>query len=104
MIIADSNITRLVIFINLSLACIAAFVIFAVQDMDFADVFFEVFSAIGTVGMTTGITRDLTTVSKLVIILLMYCGRLGSLSFALTFAQKKIVAPVQQPVEKIVVG
>ena len=93
-----------VIIINLSLACIAAFVIFAVQDMDFADVFFEVFSAIGTVGMTTGITRDLTTVSKLVIILLMYCGRLGSLSFALTFAQKKIVAPVQQPVEKIVVG
>lgn len=93
-----------VIMINLSLACVAAFVIFSIQPFRFEDVLFEVFSAIGTVGMTTGITRDLNAVSRIVIILLMYCGRLGSLSFALTFAQRKIIPPVQQPAEKIVVG
>lgn len=93
-----------VITINLTLACLAAFIIFAIQPFQFEDVLFEVFSAIGTVGMTTGITRDLNVISKIIIILLMYCGRLGSLSFALTFAQRKIIAPVQQPTEKIVVG
>lgn len=93
-----------VLFINLSLAFTAAFIILFVQPLDFSDVLFEVFSAIGTVGMSTGVTRDLQPLSRVVIILLMYCGRLGSLSFALTFAQRKIIAPVQQPVEKIVVG
>ena len=39
-----------------------------------------------------------------VIILLMYCGRLGSLTFTLVFARSKPEPPVKQPVEKIVVG
>ncbi len=93
-----------VLFINLSLAFLAAFVILSAQPLGFMEVLFEVFSAIGTVGMSTGITRELLPISKVVIIVLMYCGRLGSLSFALTFAQSKIIAPVQQPVEKIIVG
>lgn len=93
-----------VILINLSLALLVATLIFAMQTFPFEDVLFEVFSAVGTVGMSTGITRDLNSVSKLAIILLMYCGRLGSLSFALTFSQRKIIPPVQQPVERIVVG
>ncbi len=93
-----------VLFINLSLAFGAAFVILFVQPLGFSEVLFEVLSAIGTVGMSTGITRDLLPVSRVVIILLMYCGRLGSLSFALTFAQSKVIAPVQQPVERIIVG
>lgn len=68
------------------------------------DVMFEVFSAIGTVGMSTGLTRDLSTASRIVIILLMYCGRIGSMSFALSFTERKKVAPVQFPVEKIMIG
>ncbi len=65
---------------------------------------FEVLSAIGTVGMTVGITRDLNIISRVIIMVLMYCGRLGSLSFALIFAQKKTSASVRQPQEKIIVG
>ena len=68
------------------------------------DAMFEAFSAIGTVGITVGITRDLGLVSRLLIIFLMYCGRVGSLSFALSFSQRKRPAPVRQPVEKIAVG
>lgn len=93
-----------VFIINLFLAVTACLIILGVQDFSMEDVVFEVFSAIGTVGMSTGITRELNTVSKGVIILLMYCGRVGSLTFALTFAERKIAAPVQQPAEKIVVG
>lgn len=93
-----------IMMINLSLVLISAMVIFMNQDMAFENVLFEVFSAIGTVGMSTGITRDLTTVSRVVIILLMYCGRLGSLSFAVAFARRNKVASVKSPKEKVVVG
>jgi trk system potassium uptake protein TrkH len=94
-----------VVIINMSLGMIAAVIIMILQPMlSFEDVMFEVFSAIGTAGMTTGITRDLCVAAKLIIIFLMYCGRLGSLSFALVFAQKKQQADVRQPQEKIIVG
>ena len=91
-----------VVIINLSLAIVAGVIIMISQPLlQFEDVLFEVFSAIGTVGMTTGITRDLNILSRLIIIVLMYCGRLGSLSFALVFAQKNKSNSVRQPQEKI---
>ncbi len=93
-----------VFIINLSLGIIATLILVASQPLSLTDAVFEVFSAIGTVGMTTGITRSLTVLSKLVIILLMFTGRLGSLSFALVFAEKKVMAPIQYPHEKIIVG
>lgn len=93
-----------VVVINLVLALTAAFIIMAMQSFKFEDVMFEVMSAIGTTGMTTGITRDLNIVSRLIIIFLMYCGRLGSLSFAVVFAQNKNVDKVRLPQEKIIVG
>ena len=54
--------------------------------------------------MTTGITRSLDTVSRVVIIVLMYCGRIGSLSFALSFSENKRIVPLQQPEEEINIG
>ena len=65
-----------IVTIDLSLAVAAALIIMAVQPLKLTDTLFEVFSAIGTVGMTTGVTRELVPVSRIVIILLMYCGRL----------------------------
>ncbi|MDO4331897.1 MAG: TrkH family potassium uptake protein [Eubacteriales bacterium] len=86
------------------LILIVSMIILAIQPFSFTDVFMETFSAMGTVGLSTGITRQLLPVSKALLILLMYFGRLGSLTFALVFAQRRVVPPVQQPVEKIVVG
>jgi trk system potassium uptake protein TrkH len=34
----------------------------------------------------------------------MYCGRIGSMSFALSFLERKKVVPVQYPVEKVMIG
>lgn len=93
-----------ILTINLLLAIAASLAIMAIQPLGFSDILFETFSAIGTVGMTTGITRALHPVSRLIIILLMYCGRIGSLSFALAFIQNKPRAHVQQPVEPITIG
>ncbi len=93
-----------IFMINLTLAVGAAIFIMATQRMPIMDVMFETFSAIGTAGMTTGITRDLTPLSRLLVAFLMYCGRVGSLSFALSFTQNRKIARLQQPVGRITIG
>lgn len=94
-----------VVVISALMAVTASIIICFLQPrLPVEDVLFEVFSAIGTVGMTTGITRELCTASRIIIILLMYCGRIGSMSFALSFTERRKVAPVQLPVEKIMIG
>lgn len=89
---------------NLFLSIGAVILITAIQPIPMSDVLLEVFSAIGTVGMSTGITRDLNAISKIIIIFLMYCGRIGSLSFALSLRGNKKTTPVVQPVEQITIG
>ena len=54
--------------------------------------------------MTAGITTQLGTASRFIIILLMYLGRVGSLSFAMSFTDKKKITHVMQPAEKINIG
>lgn len=68
------------------------------------DVLLEVFSAMDTVGMSTGITRELTNLSRVIIVLLMYAGRLGSLTFAILLTNRSSRANVQYPAEKLIVG
>lgn len=95
----------IVLIISLVMAMGAALCIAFLQpSLSMEDVMFEVFSAIGTVGMSTGITRDLSTGSRIIIILLMYCGRIGSMSFALSFMERKKVPPVQNLEEKVMIG
>lgn len=66
--------------------------------------FFEVASALGTVGLSTGITPSLTTAGRFVIILVMLTGRLGPLTLlaAITFNLKS--ARYSYPEEAVVVG
>ena len=93
-----------VLFTNLLLALTGAVVICLVQTLPLTDVLFETFSAIGTAGMTTGITRSLLPVSQAVIIFLMYCGRVGSISFAVALLEKRALPPVTLPREEITIG
>lgn len=89
---------------NLFLAVSAAIIICSLQNFNGIDTLLEVFSAIGTVGMTAGLTTQLNTISRVLIVLLMYLGRVGSLSFAMSFTDKKKIAHVMQPAEKINIG
>lgn len=93
-----------VITLTLTLAITASFVICAVDKLPMSDVLLETFSAVNTVGMSTGITRQTGVCSRLVLILLMYCGRIGSLSFALAFTDKRQKSSVRQPMERINIG
>lgn len=90
---------------NLFLSIIAVTYIMARQPVfAFSEALFEVLSAIGTVGMSTGITRGVCQSSRLVLIFLMFCGRIGSLTFALSLRGHKHDAPVKLPVEQITIG
>jgi len=65
---------------------------------------FEVVSALGTVGLTTGITPTLTAGGKLVVIVLMFIGRLGPLTIAVAIARQRPAAPVRLAEEPIMIG
>lgn len=94
----------MIVSTNLMLALFGALVLCGTQSLPLADVLIEVFSAIGTVGMSTGITRELSTLSALVIALLMYCGRVGSVSFAMALLERRSDPPVTYPEEQVTVG
>ncbi len=89
---------------NLILCVTAVLIIVTATSLDVTDVIFEVASAMGTVGMSAGITRDLDTVSKLVLIFLMFCGRVGSMTFALSLKGHKVEPPVKLPEEQVMIG
>jgi trk system potassium uptake protein TrkH len=69
-----------------------------------SEIMFEAASALGTVGLTTGITKSLTSAGKLIIIAVMLIGRLGPLTLlaALTFNLKPV--RYNYPDEAIIVG
>ncbi|MGN0641841.1 MAG: TrkH family potassium uptake protein [Huintestinicola sp.] len=94
-----------VVTVNISLIIFAVIAISANQpEFALTDVVFEAFSAIDTVGMTTGITRALSPFSRCVIMFLMYCGRVGSVSFALIFTRNKRYTGVHNPTESVSIG
>lgn len=74
------------------------------NGFSFSDIIFESGSALGTVGLSTGITSSLTTYGKLIIIIAMLIGRLGPLTLlaALTFNIKP--ARYNYPEESLIVG
>ena len=69
---------------------IGTFLITFTHQFSFKDILFEVASALGTVGISRGITGDLSAFGKIVIIVLMFIGRLGVLTFGLAIWSKKI--------------
>lgn len=81
-----------------------AIVISAVEDLSFSTCLFETASAIGTVGLTLGITPGLGIISQIILMILMFLGRVGSLTLiyaALSDSGKKIS---KLPQEKMTVG
>ena len=70
-----------VFMMYLNLFLLSGFVICHIEKIKLMEAFFEVASALGTVGLTLGITPNLSIISKYIIIFLMYMGRVGGLTF-----------------------
>ena len=65
---------------------------------------FEAVSAFGTVGLSTGITPDLAVASKVLLCLVMFVGRVGSLSLFILLVRDKGASRVRYPEERILIG
>ena len=65
---------------------------------------FEVISAFGTVGLSTGITAEVTVVGQIILVLLMFIGRLGPITFASALALRERRLLYQLPKERPIIG
>lgn len=75
-----------------------------IENLPLLQTLFEAASAIGTVGLTVGITPQLHLPSKLILIFLMYLGRVGGLTLLYAVASSGAAAPSQLPAEKVAIG
>lgn len=74
-------------------------------QVSFVNLFFEAVSAFGTVGLSMNTTPLLNAEQQVIIILLMYLGRIGPLTFAVAFNNQEPGDPVRYPAEKdILIG
>ncbi|PIC64366.1 Ktr system potassium uptake protein D [Sporosarcina sp. P13] len=65
---------------------------------------FEITSAFGTCGMSLGITSELSVVGKLIIMALMFIGRVGLISFIYTLGGRTNKTPYHYPKERVIIG
>ena len=92
------------IAVVLILVSTMAICIFEGPNVTLGAVLYEVISAISTVGLTMGITPTLGGLSKLVLILLMFVGRVGALTFTVALGNKSVSQDIEYPDSKIIVG
>lgn len=84
---------------------VSSMVISTLEGLPYVDCAFEVASAMGTVGLTTGITPELSRVSQSLLILLMYTGRVGLLSFSIALASRRgRPAKLKYPEMNVMIG
>ena len=73
-------------------------------DIAFERILFETVSALSNAGLSMGLTPELNTASSLIIILLMYAGRVGILTLALALGEKKTAAEIRRPIDSLLIG
>ncbi|MBR6616035.1 MAG: Trk family potassium uptake protein [Lachnospiraceae bacterium] len=88
----------------LTLCLGGAMIISAVEKLPMMTCLFETASAVGTVGLTLGITPELGVISRLILILLMYLGRVGGLTVIFATVSGIRAGGAKYPQEKITVG
>lgn len=96
----------LAIFVScLFLVLTSALAICAIEppETSTAAIMFEAFSALGTVGLSMSITPTLSVPSKIIVMILMYAGRVGILTIGLAFAEKRTIENIRKPLDDTVI-
>lgn len=89
--------------ISMLLVMLSFFVVTISHDGDFLDLFFEVASAFGTVGLSRGATGELDGVGRTIIILLMFIGRVGPLTLGF-FLATRAKPRIRYPASRVFLG
>lgn len=91
-------------FISATLVILVTMMLSITEKVPFLKLLFEVVSAFATVGVSTGITPDLSPHAKLWLILTMFAGRVGPVTLALALAMKSEKVKIQYPDGKVSIG
>ncbi len=105
--IAEISIKRAFSVISLSLIVIGFSVFFITifdGDKNIMSIVFECFSAFSTVGLSLGITSSLTDVSKIILVITMFIGRVGMLTLLISFLKKITHTKYKHPTEEILIN
>ena len=105
--IPEISLSRAFAFVFLSLFFIGLIIFILLitePEKNTTDLIFEVFSAFSTVGLSRGITGDLSSAGKVIITLSMFVGRVGALTFLSSFFRKTSVNNLQYPYEAILIN
>ena len=86
------------------MACLAGTMVMCLQGISLDSALFEAISAVGTVGLTRGVTPYLPELSKLTVLLMMFAGRVGSMSVAMAVTRDKPQPKLRNIPEKILIG
>jgi len=103
------GVSAMIIVLGLAIVSIGTFLLCTFElgrhpEWSFLDLLFEVVSAFGTVGLSTGSTFGLSAISKLVIIATMFLGRVGPLTFLFAVSRHVRVKRMEHVEESIMVG
>ncbi len=93
-----------VFMLDIMLAVLGSMSIAKIEHRAFITALFESASAVGTVGLSMGMTPTLHTVSKYILIILMYTGRVGGLTLVFAAINRKSLGNRQYPADNIAVG
>ncbi|WP_346354909.1 TrkH family potassium uptake protein [Azotosporobacter soli] len=91
-------------FISATLVIVVTMLLSITEKVSFLKLLFEVVSAFGTVGLTTGITQSLSPYAKFLLIVTMFAGRVGPVTLALALAMKSSRTKIQYPEGKVSIG
>jgi trk system potassium uptake protein TrkH len=93
-----------ILVLSLFLVAVVFILLMTVEDKPYLPLIFETVSAFGTVGLSMGITPDLTALGKLIITLMMYLGRIGPLTMGLALAQNITRGKISYPDARVMIG
>lgn len=104
--VAQGAISRAIMLLLISsyMIIIAIIILLYTDPADLLVILFEVVSAFSTVGLSLGYTQYLSIVGKIVIMLMMFIGRVGPITLMLAIFNKKINKNIQYPKASIIVG
>ncbi|WP_099203307.1 TrkH family potassium uptake protein [Miniphocaeibacter massiliensis] len=93
-----------IVFVFALWIIVVSLIILVIEPFGAVDIFYEVTSAAATVGISRGITSELTTISKILLILTMYAGRIGMLTLVFAFANNKKKKKYKEAYGNIILG
>ncbi|MFD1735510.1 TrkH family potassium uptake protein [Bacillus salitolerans] len=101
----DDILKSVVVTIMATLLCFSAITILSMtEEFPLISIIFEVCSAFGTTGLSLGITPELSNIGKIVLIILMFVGRVGILSFLFVLGGRENKTRYHYPKERVIIG